>query len=414
MAKDFEQLAAETLEKIKSFGTDNETQLHYFKQTCRMLNIYLAENALKFSLENGQKWLSEVQPSEPVTHSEFTRHSARRRIVIMLAEHQEGKLDIWRIYREKTAVRPKTKAYIQLLNAHTQKLQTEGFAKSTIDMAMTVGSDFLIYLEESGKLEINSITPRDVIGYFTQDSFSKRKPGGVKSYAYKLKSFLAFLEDTGIVTGKKLSLAVPKIFGKQESIVTVLSEKAVETIKNGSVKSETCITSPRDHAMILLALRLGIRRSDIKKMRMSDIDWNDDNISFAQQKTDVPVTLPLLSDVGNALMEYILYFRPQSESETVFVRHNAPHQTLVRCDNVARKYLSVFDSEDCPERGFHILRRTCATNMLKNNISRSVISASIGQIDPNSVDVYLSADEEKMRKCAISLKGIECGRADLR
>ena len=51
--------------------------------------------------------------------------------------------------------------------------------------------------------------------------------------------------------------------------------------------------------------------------------------------------------------------------------------------------------------------------MLRNNIPRSVISASIGQIDPNSVDVYLSADEEKMRKCALSLKGIECGRGDL-
>jgi len=414
MDKDFEQLTVETFEKIKSFGTDNKTQIFYFQQTCRLLNNYLVENGLEFSLESGQKWLSGIRPCDPMTHSQYTGYVARRRIVLMLAEQQEGTLDIWRIYREKTAVRPKTKEYLRLLNLHAEKLQTEGFAKSSIDIAMTVDNDFLIYLEKSGKLEINSITPRDVIGYFAQDSFSGRKPEGVKVYACKLKAFLMFLEDVGVVTGKKLSLAVPKVFAKQESVVTVLSEKAIDKIRNGSIKSEACITSARDHAMILLALRLGIRRSDIKKMRISDIDWNDDNISFIQQKTDVPVILPLLTDVGNALMEYILNFRPQSESDTVFVRHNAPHQTLGRCHNVARKYLSVFDLEDCPQRGFHILRRTCATNMLKNNISRSVISASIGQVDPNSVDVYLSADEEKMRKCAVSLKGIECVRVGLR
>ena len=55
-----------------------------------------------------------------------------------------------------------------------------------------------------------------------------------------------------------------------------------------------------------------------------------------------------------------------------------------------------------------------STEMLRNNIPRSVISASIGQIDPNSVDVYLSANEEKMRECALPLKGIERERGDLR
>jgi integrase len=87
---------------------------------------------------------------------------------------------------------------------------------------------------------------------------------------------------------------------------------------------------------------------------------------------------------------------------------------LTPSPGIAAKYLSVFDIGDCPERGFHILRRTFSTGMLRNNIPRSVISASIGQIDPNSVDVYLSADEEKMRKCALTLKGIECEREDLR
>ena len=284
-------------------------------------------------------------------------------------------------------------------------------AKATVNFSMRVDSDFLIYLETSGKYKINDVMPRDVVVYFTLDKFTGRKPDSVKAYAYKLKSFLVFLEDTFVVSQKKLSSAVPKVFAKQESIVTVLSDEAANSIVAGSVKPDTD-TAARDHAVMLLALRLGIRRSDIFKMTFADIDWKNDSISFTQQKTGIPITLPLLPDVGNALMEYILNFRPQVPSSTVFLRYYAPYQALVSNSGIAERYLSIFDAEDCPQRGFHILRRTFSTSMLRNNIPRSVISASIGQIDPNSVDVYLSADEGKMRKCALSLKGIECERGD--
>ena len=300
-----------------------------------------------------------------------------------------------------------------MLHFHEQRMQNDGRAKATIDFSLRVESDFLIYLEKSGKNEIGDIVPHDVAGYFAQGKFSGRKPDGVKAYAYKLKSFLLFLEETGIVAERKLSLAVPKVFAKQVSIVTVLSEKASTAIKRGDAKPDA-ETAARDHAIMLLALRLGLRRSDIFKLKLSDIDWKNDSIAFTQQKTKVPVTLPLLADVGNALMEYILDFRPKAASDTVFLRHYAPYQALVSCNAIAEKYLSVFDREDCPQRGYHILRRTLSTGMLRNNIPRSIISASIGQVDPNSVDVYLSADEGNMRKCALPLKGIECERGDLR
>lgn len=58
--------------------------------------------------------------------------------------------------------------------------------------------------------------------------------------------------------------------------------------------------------MILLALRLGVRCSDVASLKFSNINWQNDTITFIQHKTKVSVTLPLLTDVGNALMDYIL------------------------------------------------------------------------------------------------------------
>lgn len=412
MGTDFEQLSTDTLAKIKGFGIKSKTVYWWYEQTCRMLKAYLEENSLNFSFESGQKWLSDIQPREPVTYSRHVRYLSHRRTVFMLAECHAGTLNSWRVYRQKVAARPETAEYLQLLHTYEQRLQLDGMAKATIDFSLRVDSDFLIYLERSGKNEINDIVPHDVAGYFAQEQFTGRKPDGVKAYAYKIKSFLTFLEETGTVSKRKLSLAVPKVFAKQVSIVTVLSEKASTAIKSGDVKPDAD-TATRDHAIILLALRLGLRRSDIFGLKLSDIDWENDSITFTQKKTKVPVMLPLLADVGNALMEYILNYRPRTINDTVFLRHYAPYQALVTCNGIAEKYLSAFASEDCPQRGYHILRRTLSTGMLRNNIPRSIISASIGQIDPNSVDVYLSADEKNMRKCAISLKGVECERGDL-
>ena len=413
MGIDFEKLTSDTLAKIKGFGIKSRSVYKAFWRACRLLKAHLEENNLEFSFENGQNWLLEITPCEPMTYSQYVMHSAFRRTVFMLAECQEGTLDSWRIYQKKVAARPKTTGYLKLLHSHEQRLQADGMAKATIDFSLHVDSDFLIYLEEIGTNEANDIDAHDVTGYFAQEKFTGRKPEGVRSYAYKLKSFLAFLEETGIAAKRKLSLAVPKVFAKQVSIVTVLSEKASATIKNGDAKPDAN-TAARDHAVILLALRLGLRQSDIFRLKLSDIDWENDCITLIQQKTKVPVTLPLLPDVGNSLMEYILNFRPQVASNTVFLRYYAPYQALVPCNAISKKYLSAFDLEDCPQRGYHVLRRTLSSGMLRNNIPRSIISAAIGQIDPDSVDVYLTSDEEKMRKCALPLKGIECGRGDLR
>jgi integrase len=412
MENSFKQLASDTLSKIKGFGIKSKSVIKGFKRTCRLLNAYLEAENLEFSLTNGQKWLSKAYPVEPITPSQRVVYLGRRRAIYLLADNTEGKLENWRIYPNKTAARPQTSGYINLLRAHEMRMQTDGMAKTTISFAMRVGSDFLIYLERNGKIEINEVTPHEVTGYFAQDYFAVRKPDGVKAYAYRLKSFLVFLEDTCVVTDMKLSLAVPKVFAKQESIVTVLSDKIVNALRNKENGPDTD-TFTRDHAMMLLALRLGIRRSDIHKMKLGNIDWKNDNISFIQQKTGVPITLPLLPDVGNALMDYILNYRPESTDDAIFTRYYAPHRALTMNTNIVEKCIPDINPEDSPERGYHILRRTFSTKMLRNNIPRSIISASIGQTDPDSINVYLSADEENMRKCAISLNGIECTRGDL-
>ncbi len=61
----------------------------------------------------------------------------------------------------------------------------------------------------------------------------------------------------------------------------------------------------RDYVMLLLVARTGIRNSDLRRLKLTDINWDTKEISFEQYKTKQPLTLPLLEDVGWAIIEYL-------------------------------------------------------------------------------------------------------------
>ena len=77
----------------------------------------------------------------------------------------------------------------------------------------------------------------------------------------------------------------------------------------------------RDYAIILLVARLGLRCIDAKQLKFSDFNRNENYIEIAWSKTKRPVRLPILKDVGRAIIDYIKNGRPTSDSPYIFLRH---------------------------------------------------------------------------------------------
>ena len=59
-------------------------------------------------------------------------------------------------------------------------------------------------------------------------------------------------------------------------------------------------------------------------MVIQSLKWGENKIEFTQQKTGKPVTLPLLNDVGDAIIDY-LKVRPQTDAKHVFFRLSPPY-----------------------------------------------------------------------------------------
>ena len=94
--------------------------------------------------------------------------------------------------------------------------------------------------------------------------------------------------------------------------------------------SDKKTTTARDRAIGLLAIFTGLRCCDITNLTLCSIDWNNDIIYIKQQKTEVPLELPLTAVVGNAIYDYLTSERPATNAIEIFVRSRHPYTKLHR------------------------------------------------------------------------------------
>jgi integrase len=168
--------------------------------------------------------------------------------------------------------------------------------------------------------------------------------------------------------------------------------------------------SKRNKAIILLALRLGLRDCDICNLTLSEIDWHNDRLRLRQKKTGEPLKLPLLPDVGNALMDYIVNERPRRNDNYpyVFLRSQAPYRKLSSvyqtCANLfAKLNIKPVNGDNS---GVHIFRYSVAYRLLAAKVPRQVITDMLGHSSNESDKPYMSMDESMLKMCALDLTGI--------
>ena len=162
--------------------------------------------------------------------------------------------------------------------------------------------------------------------------------------------------------------------------------------------------------MLLLASRLGLRASDIVNLAFSDIDWEDKSIRLSQQKTGRLIELPLLSDVGEAIIDYVIHGRPQTAIKKIFVTATNPVRTMKACNMcmiVTRMFAEAGIEVKGRHHGGHAMRHSLATVLLGNNTGLSVISSVLGHADTETSMVYLGVDVKMLIECSMEVSLVD-------
>lgn len=257
--------------------------------------------------------------------------------------------------------------------------------------------DFLLQKQLNSFKELNK---SHINEFLNIDYHSTRK--GISKRNTVLRQFLIHLENNHYLEDKVHGM-IPSRLAQSRKIIEILSDAQISVINEYRKMCQSPIAL-RDAAMVMIGLKLGFRCSDVVNLKFSDIDWVNKKISIVQYKTKSPLVLPLGIEVGNAIFRYLKYGRPESDSPYVFVRHKSPYGKLSGkiCSNALNRILSTAGNDSKVK--FHTLRKTFATNILKNNAGIDRVIDALGHQDSTTVNVYLTYDKDHMRKCALSLE----------
>ncbi|HAY3506927.1 site-specific integrase [Elizabethkingia anophelis] len=223
-----------------------------------------------------------------------------------------------------------------------------------------------------------------------------------------LRAVLKKLYDDGMIdhrTSKILDHLKIKVKNKIQTYYTVEEILRLEKNINRAIPK-----GKRDYAMILLATRLGLRSSDIRFLQFSNIDWKNNLIRIEQFKTKVPIELPLLVDIGEAIIDYIKNARPKVKSNYIFLRGNGPYTTMTSTalHNNIRTYLKKANIDySTRKHGSHALRHSLATNLLKNRVPISIISESLGHSSTKITMDYLHFSIENLLECSLEVPAVD-------
>ncbi len=287
----------------------------------------------------------------------------------------------------------------EALSGYLALLKREGWQPSTISMQKSSNLRFCRYLDGIGIQRFEEVTPEILKEFNLQDEHGTAE--GKAAYNCRIRSFILYLYEQGLVDDPYLYKALPTLAAPRTSIVKALSKEEAASIW----AVDTGTFSPkelRDYAIVCIGLSMGFRASDIISLRFADVDWRQRSIHIIQKKTGKALTMPMPVKTGNILFRYIRDGRPKSDSPYIFIRHEAPYDGVGRnvCRNALSRFITPHDGKGC---GFHIVRKTFATDLLSGSVNVERISDSLGHSTNGTVYKYLSLDEERMRMCPLSL-----------
>jgi integrase len=131
--------------------------------------------------------------------------------------------------------------------------------------------------------------------------------------------------------------------------------------------------TPRDRALLALGMNLGLRGGEIAGLSVGDVNWRDETIRVAIEKTndidDMPMTYELFSELAVWMAHYAanLGYMPTSNAFLIPSQHIAPSGTVTyrptqTCSEPFEvvKYALDQIGWDTKQEGVHTLRRSVA------------------------------------------------------
>jgi site-specific recombinase XerD len=382
-------------------GYTSSTLRHYRQAWNALKNLAITKGATYFTKELGFELLREHYGVEPYAANLSEYKSVVRRSVMLLLEYQISGNIAKRTPKSEYEFPPGFaevgEDYLSLLVSEERiKPSTLRNYRHTLVAAM-------LFFEAHGANNIEDVRIEFINVYLK--TFAGYSKSYIRHVVNTLKCFFEYAFKEGY-TATQISFPTVSVY-KDRRVPEYYSADEISKILSSIDRGNPL--GKRNYAMILLGARYGLRISDIRTLKLSDISFEKNTISIIQQKTEKPLNLDLLPDVGWAIIDYLKYGRPNIETKEVFVRHVHPYGPLGESDNmgyVIRQYAisaGVCKVGKGKRSSFHMLRYSLASDLIQQGVSLTTISGILGHSELNVTAQYTQLDMAQLKACALEV-----------
>jgi site-specific recombinase XerD len=281
--------------------------------------------------------------------------------------------------------------------------QERGLSPSTLHNYIPVIEQFLSERFHNRAPNFAMLRAPDVTGFVMRHAH-QLSPGRAKLMVTALRSFFRYLRHRGGMS-TDLTGCVPTVPNwSLSTLPKFLPAADVERLLQCCDRKTS--VGRRNHAILLLLARLGVRAGEVVGLNLDDIDWNTSQITV-RGKGGRSAQLPLAADVGAALAAYLRHDRPRSATRRVFLRHRAPFVGVANSSTISslvRRALKHAGVESA-HTGAHVLRHSLATSLLRQGGSLDEIGDLLRHQSPNTTAIYAKVDVTTLHTLALPWPG---------
>lgn len=393
---DLVKAVKEELHRVKY----KESRINLYISIWKALGQYLEKRNLKcFDMKIGLNFLEDEYGITVFKHLNHS-NGIKVRAVNMLGEFQ---LHGFILSKKRIIGKEYYPPVKNAFDGFIQSRRSYGISEKTLQSNELYLSRFSEYLSKQQLCDISELNSSHILGFV--NTLAGTTIATAHCTTCSLRVLLRYLYEEKILK-KDFSYVVPQIkIDKTSRIPSAYSkeevQKLLDSVDRGNPKGK------RDYAILLLASRLGMRAGDICSLSFKNLKWEHNEIKLIQEKTQEKILLPLLPEVGSAIIDYLKYGRPITENNTIFMRHTCPITPLSppTLHSIVWQYLRVAGIKvpDGKKHGPHALRHSLASALLEENTPLPVISEVLGHTTTETTSIYLKIDVNHLRRCALDV-----------
>ena len=303
-----------------------------------------------------------------------------------------------RFQRRLVEPEPDPRPYSAYVDEFVNFMRDErGFSPVTIATRYQQVTNFLESAWCPG-LSLSAISVKDVDNYLGYKGNQGWSRASLHTLASALRSFFRYAEAQKWCSTIAAAIEAPRLFA-QERLPLGPTWEEVQQLIAGTVGNRA--VDIRDHAIFLLLAAYGLRRGEVARLRLDDVDWEGEVLHVVRPKQRCTQRYPLDASAGNAILRYLKEARPRCTYRELFLTLHAPVRPLLPASitPIVHSRLAAL-GVNLPRRGAHCLRHACARHLLAGGFSLKEIGDQLGHRSASATLLYAKVDLNGLRKVA--------------